>query len=129
MAVAAGLDALSAIDRSKIDGVYLASTTLPYKERSCAAIAAAAMDLRTDIRVADFAESVKGGTTAVLAAVDAVKAGEVGNIMVTAADFRMGKMGSMVEQFYGDGAGCLVLGKDNVVAEFKGSYLRLVRLC
>jgi hydroxymethylglutaryl-CoA synthase len=122
MAVAAGLDALSAVDRSKIDGVYLASTTLPYKERSCAGIAAAAMDLKDEMRVADFGESVKGGTTAVLSALDAVKAGEVGNIMVLAADFRMGKMGSMVEQFYGDGAGCLVVGKDNVVAEFKGSF-------
>ncbi|MBN2224685.1 MAG: OB-fold domain-containing protein [Deltaproteobacteria bacterium] len=122
MAVGAGLDALTAIDRSKIDGVYLASTTLPYKERSCAAIAATAMDLRTDVRVADFGESIKGGTTAVLAGIDAVKGGEVENLMVLASDFRMGKMGSMVEQFYGDGAGCLVLGKDNVVAEFKGSY-------
>lgn len=122
MAVAAGLDALGGIDRDKIEGVYLASTTLPYKERSCAGICASAMDLRSDLRIADFAEAVKSGTTAVIAAADAVKAGEANNIMVLASDFRLGRMGSMVEQFYGDGAGCLVLGKDNVVAEFKGSY-------
>jgi len=122
MAVAAGIDALNGIDREKIDGVYLASTTLPYKERSCAAIAAAALDLREDLRVADFTEAIKSGTTATIAALDAVKAGEANNIMVSAADYRMGRMGSMVEQFYGDGAACLVLGNKDVVAEFKGSY-------
>ena len=33
MAVAAGIDALKGVDRSTIDGVYFASTTMPYKER------------------------------------------------------------------------------------------------
>ncbi|MBN1571575.1 MAG: hydroxymethylglutaryl-CoA synthase family protein [Deltaproteobacteria bacterium] len=122
MAVAAGLDALNGIAREKIDGVYMASTTLPYKERSCAGIAASAMDLRDNIRFADFAEAVKSGTTASLAALDAVKAGEAENIMVLASDHRMGRMGSMVEQFYGDGAACLVMGNKDVIAEFKGSY-------
>ena len=33
MAAAAGLSALTGMDRSKVEGVYLASTTMPYKER------------------------------------------------------------------------------------------------
>ncbi|MBW2369320.1 MAG: short-chain dehydrogenase, partial [Deltaproteobacteria bacterium] len=45
MSVAAGLDALNGMDRDQIDGVYVASTTLPYKERLNANIVSAAMGL------------------------------------------------------------------------------------
>ena len=94
MAVAAGIDCLGDIDRSSIDALYFASTTASYKERLSAQMAATAIDLRDDIRTADFADSVKVGTNALLAALDTVKAETRKNVLVCASDCRVGKPGS-----------------------------------
>ncbi|MEJ5187190.1 MAG: hypothetical protein WHT46_08940, partial [Candidatus Geothermincolales bacterium] len=64
MAVAAGMDCLRGMDRKGVDAVYLATTTAPYRERQCANIVAGALGVREDIRTADFAGSLKAGTTA-----------------------------------------------------------------
>ena len=50
MAVEAVVDALTGMDRHKIDGVYFASVTAPYKEKQSASIVKAAVDLRVSPR-------------------------------------------------------------------------------
>ena len=122
MAVAAGIDSLTGIDREKVDAVFFATTTPPYAERQNAGIMATAFDCRADIRTADYTGTLKAGTTAVLSAVDAVKAGSVKNVMVCAGDMRIGKAGSAQEEIFGDGAAALLIGDDGVVAEFAGSF-------
>jgi len=122
MAVAASMDCLNGVDRNIIDGVYFSSVTLPYKERQNAGIIATALDLRPDIKTADFAGSAKSGTTALLAACDAIKAGSAKNILVCASDCRVGRPGSAQEEAYGDAAAAFLLGEDDVVASFQGSY-------
>ncbi len=122
MAVAASMDCLSGIDRNTIDGVYFASVTFPYKERQNAGIIATALDLRPDIKTADFAGSTKSGTTALLAAYDAIKAGSAKNILVCASECRVGKPGSPQEEAYGDAAAAFLLGEDDVIANFQGSH-------
>ena len=122
MAVAAGIDCLTGIDRKKVDAAFFATTTSPYAERQNAEIMATALDCRSDIRTADFTDTLKAGTTAVLSAVDAVKAGSAKNVMVCAGDMRIGKAGSAQEEIFGDGAAALLIGDDGVVAEFAGSF-------
>ncbi len=122
MAVAAGLDCLNDIDSAVVDGAFFASTTFPYKERQSAQILSDAFNLRADIRTADFADSLKAGTTAVLTALDSVKAGSAGNVIVCASDTRTGKAGSAQEELFGDGAAALLLGNDNLIARALGSY-------
>jgi len=61
IATAAALDCLGGMDRSAIGGAYLASTTMPYLERQNAGIMAAALNLREDLRSADFAGAIKSG--------------------------------------------------------------------
>ncbi|RLB32921.1 MAG: hydroxymethylglutaryl-CoA synthase [Deltaproteobacteria bacterium] len=122
MAVAAAQDCLKGCVRDEIGGLYLSSTTAPYLERQNAAICAAALALRPDIRTADFGASLKSGTTALIAACDAVKAGDIKNFLVCAADSRQGKPGSNMEHTFGDGAAALIVGKDDVIAELKGSH-------
>jgi hypothetical protein len=56
MGVAAGIDALGALARDTIDGVYFATTTAPYKEKQSAQVIATALDLRRDVYTADFTE-------------------------------------------------------------------------
>ena len=122
MAVAAALDCLKGCTRDEIGGLSLSSTTVPYLERQNAAICAAALALRPDIRTADFGASLKSGTTALISACDAVKAGDIKSFLVCAADSRQGKPGSSMEHTFGDGAAALAVGTDGVIAELKGSY-------
>jgi len=72
MAVAAARDCLVGMDKSKVNAAYLASTTLPFKDRQNSGILAAALNLPEEgLVTADFAASLKSGTTALLTAVDA----------------------------------------------------------
>ncbi|MCB2189994.1 MAG: OB-fold domain-containing protein [Deltaproteobacteria bacterium] len=122
MAVAAGLNALCGIGRSELDGVYFASTTMPYKERLNAGIVAGALALDGEVRTADFSGGLKAGTTAMLTALDSLEAGGMSKVMVAASDTRLGKPGSPQEMIFGDAAAAFVMGTENVIAEFKGSY-------
>jgi 3-hydroxy-3-methylglutaryl CoA synthase len=122
MAVAAGLNAMKGMDRSNAQGVYFASTTMPYKERLNAGIVSAALGLDDHIRTADFSGGLKAGTTALLSALDGVEAKSLDNVVVTASECRLGRPASPQELIFGDAAAALVIGNDDVIAEFKGSY-------
>lgn len=122
MAVAAAIDCLNGLEREKVEGLYLATTTPPYRERQNAGIVATALDLRPDIRTCDFSDSLKAGTGALLAACDAAAAGSGANIMVCASDCRLGKGGSPQEVMFGEGAAALIVGNTDVVASLEGSY-------
>ncbi|MBE0481233.1 MAG: hydroxymethylglutaryl-CoA synthase [Dehalococcoidia bacterium] len=122
MAVSAAMDCLKGMDRSKVGGLFFATTTSPYKERDNAAIIATALDLPDNVRSGDFTTSIKAGTTALISAFDAVKSGTASSVMVTSADSRLGRPGGFWEEIYGDGAAALLLGNEGVIAEFKGSY-------
>jgi hydroxymethylglutaryl-CoA synthase len=122
MAVAAGIDALEGIDRSKVEGIYFASTTMPYKERLNAGIVTAALGLNDQIRAADFSGGLKAGTTALLAALEGVESKRLNNIVVTSSDCRLGKPASPQELIFGDAAAAFLVGDKDVIAEFKGSF-------
>jgi hydroxymethylglutaryl-CoA synthase len=122
MSVAAGIDALGDMDREKVEGVYFASTTMPYKERLNAGIIMEALGLSEQIRSADFSGGLKAGTTALINAMETVESGRIDNIVVCACDCRIGKPGSAQEMIFGDAAAAFVVGTDNVIAEFKGSF-------
>jgi 3-hydroxy-3-methylglutaryl CoA synthase len=122
MAVAASRDCLVGVDKSRVDGLYLASTTLPFTDRLNAGIVATALNLRGDILTADFTSSLKAGTSALVAALEAIKGGERKSILVTASDKREARAASFYEMWYGDGAASVLLGDDDVIAAFKGAY-------
>lgn len=122
MAVGAGLSALCGVERGELDAVYLASTTMPYKERLNAGIVAGALALDGEVLTADFSGGLKAGTSALLAAMDGFKAGSLSKAMVAICDTRLGKPASPQEMIFGDAAAAFVVGGDNVIAEFKGSY-------
>ncbi|BBO78403.1 hypothetical protein DSCW_58200 [Desulfosarcina widdelii] len=122
MAVTASRACLTGIDKSGIDGLYLASTTLPFADRQNAGIAATALNLKNEILAADFSASQKAGTSALISALDAVKAGDRKQVMVAAADRRETKAAYFYEMWFGDGAAALCVGSDNVIAEFLGSH-------
>jgi len=122
MGVAAGINCLGDMDRSTIDGLFFATTTSPYKEKQISTTAAAALDLREGILTADFANSLRAGTAAFRAAIDAVKAGSAKRIMVVAADMRLAMAGSEFERLFGNGAVALLIGTENVKVSIKDSH-------
>ena len=122
MAVAAGIDSLKGIERSKVGGVYFASTTMPYKERLNAGIITTALGLNAHIRAADFSGGIKAGTTALLSALEGVESGGADNILVCSSDCRMGKPASPQELIFGDAAAAFLVGDEDVIAQYRGSY-------
>ncbi len=122
MSVAAGMDCLNGIDPKTVDALLMATTTSPYKERQNSTIVSAALDLRREARNADLTNCLRAGTTALLSAMDAINAGSVKSVMVTAADMRLGGAGGENELAFGDGSAALLLGDERVAVEFEGSY-------
>jgi len=111
MAVEAARDCLNGVNRDTIGGVYFASTTAPYNEKGCATLISAVLGLSTNILTADFAHSIRSGTNALLAAIAAVESGQADQILVVAADIRMGYPKSVDEQMFGDAAAAIVVGR------------------
>lgn len=115
MAVAAALDCTKGYDEKEIDGVYFASTTSPYREKQAATVLAGALDLRADVRSADFAGTLRSGSAALLAAADAAYQGR--ETVVGIADCRLGAADGANELNFGDGAAAFVIGNTDVIAE------------
>src|SRR5512139_3399710 len=122
MAVAASQDCLIGVDKQQVDSLYLASTTLPFADRLNAGIIATALNLREDILTTDFTSSLKAGTSALVTAMEAVKSGEKRRVLVAASDRREAKAASFYEMWFGDGAAAMLVGDEDVIAEFRGAH-------
>ena len=118
MSVEAAMDALRRAKREDIDELYFASTTAPYAEKAHSTIVATALDLKKSAYTADFANSTKSGADALKSALDAVRSGSAGNVVVTAADCRNAYPKSGSEPNLGDAAAAVVVSNDDLVAVF-----------
>ncbi|MBI4775814.1 MAG: SDR family NAD(P)-dependent oxidoreductase [Deltaproteobacteria bacterium] len=127
MAVAASRDCLSGKDRTSVDGVFLASTTLPFADRLNAGILKTALNLKDEVSAADFTSTLRAGTTALLEAMSAVRSGDKSHVLVSASDMRQTKTAYFYEMWFGDGAASLLVGEgDDVIAEFVGGHTETV---
>jgi 3-hydroxy-3-methylglutaryl CoA synthase/uncharacterized OB-fold protein len=126
MAVAAALDCLAGLDgsfeRERVDALYFASTSYPFREKQGAALVAKALDLRRDVLTQDFSGSLRAGTGALEAALHAVAAGAAQCALVVASDCRMGAPRSPLEAKLGDGAAAFLVRDADPVARFEASH-------
>lgn len=122
MGVEAVIDCLRGLDRGTVDALYFATASPPYLEKQSASIIRAAADLREDIMTMDIAHSMRGFTSALKAAEDAVKAGSAKNVMVAASECRLAAPNSPFESQFGDGAAALMIGDTDVIATIDGSH-------
>lgn len=122
MAVAAAINCLDGFARQDVEALYFASTTSPYKEKMNATTVSVGADLRPDISTVDFSGSLRAGTIALKAAIDAVKAGSAKQVLVVASDLRVPQPGSEFESIFGDGAAAFLIGNSKVLVEIKDSY-------
>lgn len=126
MAVEAGRDCLPAADpiaqRAFVDGIYFASTTMPFADRQNAVIAARALNLSEHISSFDIASSQRAGTSALIAALDAAGSGRLAAPLVVAGEKRKARAASAQELSFGDAGAALTLGKGDGIAKFLGSH-------
>ena len=122
MAVEAGNNCLRGFNKDEVDAVFLASATTPYLEKQSASIVAEALDLRRGVRTADFTNSLRSATIAIQSALDAVQAGSAKNVLVIAADCRVGHTATADERSFGDGAAAVLIGKTQVIANISAYH-------
>lgn len=121
MAVAAARDCLgSTDDRAQIDGLFLASTTLPFAERMNAAIVVEALTLEERVDAMEFGATQRAGLSAVRQALTSVRA-DSATTLVVATDQRRARPASSSELAIGDGAAALRIGNQGVIAEHLAS--------
>ncbi|MCX5799621.1 MAG: 3-hydroxy-3-methylglutaryl CoA synthase, partial [Proteobacteria bacterium] len=82
MVVEAITDCLKGVKREAIDALYFGTTISVYKEHFGATTIAMASNLREDVYSAEFGNSLRAGTAALKAGIDAVKAGSGKNVLI-----------------------------------------------
>ena len=110
MGVEASLAALEGVDLESVDAVYFATTTPPYLVKQSAALLSYVIGLRSEVFTADFSDSLRAGTSALISALDAVDAGRARLALVVASDCRYSLPASTDESLFGDAACALLVG-------------------
>ncbi len=121
LACAAAQDLIAGTDPSKFGGLFFASTTSPYLEKSVSAFIAFVHRLGAGAITADFANSRRCASSAVLAAIDAVGSGRADEVIVAAGETRTVQPGSSLESVLGDGGAAVSIGQKDVLAEILAS--------
>jgi len=106
----------------KTDGLFFATTSYPFPEKQGATIVSAIADFPEEVIATDFSRSMRSGVSALGSALDAVAGGSAKNVLVVAADCRMGEPGSDEELILGDGSASLLVGDTNVIASKVGRF-------
>lgn len=117
MAVEAARDGLTGVDRARVAGLTLASTTLPFADRLNAGVVKEALALGDATAASDAAGSLRAGSSALLQAL-----GGKDTRLVLAADRRLAKPGTEAEMNYGDAAAAMLVGQGDVIARFIGGH-------
>ncbi|MEQ8231014.1 MAG: OB-fold domain-containing protein [Gammaproteobacteria bacterium] len=112
MAVEAGRDCLAGTEAT-VSHLALASTTLPFTDRSNSGLAADALVLDNQLHTEDLAGSRRAATSALARAAQAHQP-----LLLLASDCRETRPGSTQEMLYGHGAAGLLLGEGKPIAEF-----------
>jgi 3-hydroxy-3-methylglutaryl CoA synthase/uncharacterized OB-fold protein len=102
--------------------IFFATTSPPYAEKQGAATIAAVLDLAPSTRTLDVGSTLRAGTSAMLAAIDAVAGGAAARVVVAAAECRLAEPESAAEQSFGDGAAALLIGADPGIAEVVATH-------
>ena len=109
MAVEAGRRCIARVPRSAPAALSLASTTLPFADRSNATLVGEALGLPDTISTADRAGSLRAATTALA---EAAQCADEALRLIIASDTRMAQPGSTAEMEYGAGAVALLATSD-----------------
>ncbi len=124
MAVEAGKNAVrcAGIDIGELGALIMGSATPPYQNRDSSSTVAAALYMRKDIVNMDLNQASRSGTSALRAAEAIVESGMAKYALVIASDLCRPEPGTELEPTLSAGAGALVLGKEEGIAEIEDRY-------
>ena len=123
MGLSAAYHCLSGDDIERVDGLYFASTTSPFKEKLASTEMAMILNLSPEARTLDIGHSLRSGTSALLTAIEAVRAGSLNSAVVVASDCgRLEVPGGFNEAAWGDGAAALAVGRENLLLNLLHYY-------
>ncbi|MBI4020985.1 MAG: hydroxymethylglutaryl-CoA synthase [Candidatus Aenigmarchaeota archaeon] len=114
IAVEAGKNALAraGISPRTVGALYVGSESHPYAVKPSGTVVGEALDLGTDLMVADFEFACKAGTAAMQCCYGLVKAGVIDYGLAIGADTSQGRPGDMLEYTASAGGAAFVIGKD-----------------
>lgn len=119
MAVDAARNCLGRIDRHRITGLYLGSTTAPYADRLNVGLVAGALGVDESTPAFDLGGSLRAGTSAMLAGLDAAAA-RGGDVLCVASDRRDAGPATIQELTIGHAAAAVVVGPGAGLARLVG---------
>ena len=123
MGLSAVYNGLSRDGIEKAEALYFASTTSPYREKLASTEMAMILSLSPEARTLDIGNSPRAGTSALLTAMEAVKANSCDTVLVVASDCgRLERPGGQNEATWGDGAAALAVGRENVILNLLHHY-------
>ena len=102
--------------RGSIETLFFASTTHTFADRLNAGILKEALRLSERVNAMDMGGSSGAASTSLPAAMASAKATQKNAVIVT-SDARISRAASPAEMTYGDGAACLLLGSENIIAD------------
>jgi hydroxymethylglutaryl-CoA synthase len=120
MAVAASRDCLDKTRPDDIKAIYLASTTLPFTDRQNSGILGTALNLGQNMMTMDITSSQRAATSGLVNALNVAK-GTGGSALFATGEHRRSQTANNNELMFGDGGAALLLGNDDVVAEYLGA--------
>lgn len=115
MAVEAARDCLGGPMRDAAAVLYLASTTAPFADRQNAGVVAGALTADERVASADFGGGLRAGAAALLAGLAQNR-----SALVVASERRKAPALGAQEFQIGDGAACVLLGHENIIARRLG---------
>lgn len=115
MGVEAAKNCLHGADSAKLASLYFASTTFPFLDRQNSVVVSEALNLPSSLRTMDIAASQRASTSALVALLEGNNDKQA---LLVAAEHRKTKAGSRSEMLWGDGAAAVMVGCENILAEF-----------
>jgi 2-acetylphloroglucinol acetyltransferase len=124
LSVLAAQSALESVADPQLGALYLGTCTNPYDSRASAAIILEMLGVGYDAYCADVQFAGKSGTSAVQICQALVGSGMAGSALAIGADTinRNTAPGDLTEAYAGAGAAALLIGTENVIAQFDGSF-------
>jgi hydroxymethylglutaryl-CoA synthase len=110
------------IDPKQIGAVYVGSESHPYAVKPTATIVAEAIEATPALTAADLEFACKAGTAGMQAAMGLVDSGIVEYGLAIGADTAQGAPGDALEYTASAGGAAYIIGKENTVADFEGTY-------
>ena len=109
-------------DRSHVDSLTFASTTLPFASRLNAGIIATALTLEENLRAKDTTASQRCASTALEEALMSARTNQSSCCLVVASDHRKAQAASPQEMDFGDGAAVVSVGAKDCIAKFVAGH-------